>query len=405
MEIDNITILNYPGSKKRLLDFIDSTISSLVEPGSKILDVFCGTCAVGYSLKRQYSIVANDAEVYCKEIANALLENEKFSFNDIKDEFMILYNDNYSKLVKTYNEVIQEEIYIKESNIDDLIKLYESFLNVWQNGFINRNCDTSYNLFTTYYSNSYFGIKQSIEIDSIRYAISNINKKYSSKLFSSLYFAMKECVFSKDGHMAQPLNMYSKKEVLLKRRKNSIIDNFSKKIIEFENLITNKFDNVALNDTLDSIIDKGIIKECDLVYADPPYTDMQYSRYFHLLETVTKYDYPKISNYRGKVSTGLYRENRFQSPLSQHGKAKKDIEKLVKYCFENNKKLVFSYAYPIDLETEKSDRYTMGINDLIDIFKKYYGEENTIVLNERFMHSNNRNSEAKKVYEYLIVGK
>jgi hypothetical protein len=132
---------------------------------------------------------------------------------------------------------------------------------------------------------------------------------------------------------------------------------------------------------------------------------MQYSRYFHLLETVTKYDFPPISFYRGKVSTGLYRLERFQSPLSQRGKAKKDIEKLIKYCFEHKKTLVFSYAYPVDLQTEKSDRYTMNIEELIDMFKVNYGDKNTVVLSEKFMHSNNRNSEAKKVYEYLIVGK
>lgn len=28
------------------------------------------------------------------------------------------------------------------------------------------------------------------------------------------------------------------------------------------------------------------------IYADPPYTDMQYSRYYHLLNIVAKYDYP-----------------------------------------------------------------------------------------------------------------
>lgn len=40
--------------------------------------------------------------------------------------------------------------------------------------------------------------------------------------------------------------------------------------------------------------------ECGIVYADPPYTKRQYAAYYHILETVARWDNPPLSG-----STGL----------------------------------------------------------------------------------------------------
>lgn len=407
MEKNIITILNYPGSKKRLLEFINNTIYELLPFGKSVLDIFSGTSSVAYSLKDKYRVYANDAEVYCHTIGKALLSNYRINFSLIKEEFNKLYLDNKKELYRVYPEVKQEVEYIANNDTSELVVFYHNFYNIWQPEYNPRQSLSNFYLFTTYYSNSYFGLEQAIDIDSIRCAIENYKgSDIYEVLLACLYYAMKECVFSKDGHMAQPLNIDDKPTILLKRRQKNIYENFIKKISDFEScdFVINNYKNQAYNKTLDEFILSGILDEVDLIYADPPYTDMQYSRYFHLLETVTKYDYPQISKYRGKISTGLYRENRFQSPLSQRKNAKLELEKLIKLCAEKNKTLVFSYAYPIDLEKEKSDRYTMSIDELISMFEKHYGKEKTKVLAEPFEHSNNRKSETKKVYEYLIVG-
>lgn len=404
---DIITILNYPGSKKRLLEFIDDTIEKVLPKNKTILDVFSGTSSVAYSLKDNYCVIANDAEIYCYEIGKALLENnEKLLFSDISNVFWLEYKKNYNILYDMYPEVLNEAKIIDSKDACALSDFNKCFLNIWQEKYYERKHNSEYCLFTKYYSNSYFGLNQAIEIDSLRFAIDRFTgSKWYDILLVCLYYAMKEAVFSKDGHMAQPLNIDTNKSVLLKRRGVSIVECFKRKIIDFEseNFVIGNINNKAYNMTLESLLESNILESVDLVYADPPYTDMQYSRYFHLLETLTKYDYPLISRYRGKISSGLYREERFQSPLSQRGKAKKDIEKLIKKCASLKKYLVFSYAYPVDLDKQKSDRYIMSIDELIQLFKKYYGQ-NISILSEEFFHANNRNSESKKVYEYLIVG-
>ena len=311
--VDDITILNYPGSKRRLLNFIENTFDKYITGNDTILDIFAGTNTVGYRTKNKYKLISNDAELYSYIIGKALIENtQKFDFENIKEKFNNYFENNFSLLKNIFPEHEIENKFIIEQNITNLVNFYSNFLNIWQNGFKHREYNNSYHLFTIYYSNSYFGIKQAMEIDSIRYAIEQFNgfPEYYY-LLTALYYAMKECIFSKDGHMAQPLNLIKNSRTLLRKRRKSILQFFLSKLKDFEcqNFKLSKSGNKVYNYTLDEILcDNILIQMADLIYADPPYTDLQYSRYYHLLNTVTRYDYPDISIAHGKVSTGIYRK-------------------------------------------------------------------------------------------------
>jgi adenine-specific DNA-methyltransferase len=47
-----------------------------------------------------------------------------------------------------------------------------------------------------------------------------------------------------------------------------------------------------------------------IYYADPPYSKDHYSRYYHVLETLTRYDYPEA------LGAGRYRPDRFRSTFA-----------------------------------------------------------------------------------------
>ena len=263
-------------------------------------------------------------------------------------------------------------------------------------------------LFTLYYSSSYFGIKQSMDIDSIRYAIEFIeDEKIRSILFTSLFFAMKECVFAKDGHMAQPLNIEKDKKRMLRLRERSIYEIFIEKLNEFntDDFVLSQKDHKCFNKDFRTLLEteESIKDEVGFIYIDPPYTDMQYSRYYHILNTVVLYDYPEISLSKGAISKGIYREGRYQSPLSQRKHALNEIDFLFRFCKENKINVALSYAYPIDPEKQATNRYTASIDDLINVAKKYFGD-NVKVVHEEYSHANNRNSNKKNVLEYLIIG-
>lgn len=140
-----------------------------------------------------------------------------------------------------------------------------------------------------------------------------------------------------------------------------------------------------------------------LIYADPPYTDMQYSRYYHLLNVAANYDYPEPTISRGKFTKGLYTEGRNQSDLSKKSTAKKHLEELFSYCNKNKIILALSYAYPKDAARQKIDRYTISIEDLVDTAKRIFGNKRVQIELKEYRHANNRNSSTKEVFEYLIL--
>lgn len=420
---DIFTILNYQGSKKRLLKFINENIVDYIDESKAILDICCGTSSIAYSLKSEYKVYANDSEVYAAIIARALLQNnDKNLWKEIKQKFETSYIKNYQDLNCIYKKflLLEEEAVLKE-DYQELAMIYEVFPTIWSgkkfnhyNNKINNIDDLKkhkdeipYMLFTTYYSTTYFGIKQSMEIDSLRYAIEMIkNESMKCVLLSSLYYGMKECVFSKDGHMAQPLDIKTNKGKLVKIRKKSVYSEFMNKLNEFysDKFVVTQRENKVFNMEMERLLkDKELKKEIGFIYADPPYTDMQYSRYYHLLSTVTLYDYDKISLNRGAISKGLYRETRFQSPLSQKSKAKEQIIMLFKYCKDNEINLGLSFAYPRNPQRQAVNRYTMRIEDIIELAQSLFGMGNVKVKTEEYEHSNNRNSDSKKVLEYLIL--
>ena len=133
-----------------------------------------------------------------------------------------------------------------------------------------------YDFFYNNYSDTYFSDKQCLEIDSIRYAIENLKDRDE---FYNTYLL----------------------------RKISIIDTFFKTCDELTFKKDAKFKNTIYNlsyEELFKVINKTKI---DTFYLDPPYTHDQYSRFYHILETICKYDNPTL-NYKAK-----YRIDRYMS--------------------------------------------------------------------------------------------
>lgn len=409
-------ILNYPGSKKRLLEFIYKITSNYINKKKYVLDIFSGTGCVAEMFKEKgFKVYANDVENYAYNISNALLKN---SYNINFERIFSNYKINKQSIELIYKDMLDlEKKYLKNKD-EEIINFNITLPKVWKDNFeikfnniliknvndLNNNInEIPFCLFTLYYSGIYFGLEQSIQIDSIRYAIEQEPKEDRSILLTCLYYAMKETSFSKDGHMAQPLNQEKNKKRLFDVRSKDVYKLFNERLNVFNSIKVNGLEGEAFNEQFINLINnKKIINNVGFIYADPPYTDMQYSRYFHLLTTVTNYIYPNMTYKNGELTTGLYADNRFQSNISSRSKSLEELTELIKFSSKNNISLCFSYAYPIDTENQATNRYTMNIQDLIDKMNEYFPDVK--VFKENYSHCNNRNSNQKKVYEYLILG-
>ena len=316
------SILNYQGNKSSLIPFLKKNIEKYLEPGEIFFDIFSGSGSVGASFQQENIIFSNDAELYSTIISSSLLNTpEETLLQEIADQFQTQLKKNINKNSIEYIDYIkQEREFLLSQDNDKLINLYKNFPTIWnklRGVTVNKlRKQRKYNLFTHYYSGTYFGIEQSIIIDSVIETIHSFqNESVTDTLYSCLFFAMKEIVFAKDGHMAQPLNPSKNITRHFKQRSKNLIDLLNKKLEEFilyssKKVSNNQFQHQIYNLDIREITNNNLLANSNIkmIYADPPYTDMQYSRYYHLLNVAARYDFPEPTINHGKYTSGLYTE-------------------------------------------------------------------------------------------------
>lgn len=409
----DLAIINYQGSKAGLLAFIADHIANYIEEGDGVLDLFSGSGAVTHMLRTKYRVLANDAELFASIIAASVLElPESLDPGACFGAFRGHFDLQYAALEKTFSGPAAEEVrLIAGEDSAGLERLYAALPNVWnaRDPGITPEAlrqQDGYNLFCNYYAGSYFGLAQAMEIDAAVYAIRQMDPALQPVLYSCLFFAMKETVFSKDGHMAQPLSMAKYPARHIRQRKKNLLPYFRKKLAEYGEFEPPRSrENQVFNLDFARLLEEETLPgKVSLIYADPPYTDMQYSRYYHLLNIAARYDYPALTATAAGYTKGLYTQGRNQSALSQKGEAKKQLRMLFGYCAENGVKLALSFAYPQNTLRQATDRYTVTIEELVHMAKEAFGHDKIEVKSMDYKHSNNRNSAAKNVIEYLILG-
>lgn len=414
--------LNYQGNKSRLMDFIKNNGTNYIKKGKALLDIFSGGGAVAFDFAKTTKVYANDLEPYSSQLTKGVLYRSKYHKFD--DRFFITFDAalkaNEKSLTNLMRPFLDEET-ISLENEDTpsrLLHLYESIPTIWNGKYSSllsgnasidniQNRKLHFSLFTLLYSNNYFGVRQAIEIDSIRCAINSVDCSYNVPyLFSCLFHAMNAAVFAKDGHMAQPLSPEKNVFRLFKSRRISIYDVFFETLKAYDDLPPLfSSDNKVFNEDFLKLIKNYDLSDVGCVYADPPYTDMQYSRYYHLLNTVYEYKFSTPTMVRGTFTKGLYLENRRQSEISERKSFLPSLVKLMDFCHDKGMNLIISFGYPQNTMLQRTDRYLTSIDNLVESARKSFGKTNVKLIGQDYDHANQRNSQKKKVVEYLILCK
>lgn len=230
-----------------------------------------------------------------------------------------------------------------------------------------------------------------MDIDSIRFAIdTTVNDPILKSIFlTALIYAYSYCS-SGTGHFAmfRDLKDVNSIEDTFIYRKKRVWEYFLSKVEELfqyhqhiptRTYATYSYDYVDLlkNDLIDTV---------DLIYADPPYSFVHYSRFYHAIESLIKYDYD-IPQYKGR-----YRSDRFQSPFCQ----KTNVLNAFKFLFEKTKekkiKLLLSYADSGMISLDEITYLLANLNFSYEVHKIQY-DHSTL---GRKGHKSNL------IHEYLI---
>jgi adenine-specific DNA-methyltransferase len=323
------------GSKKALAPVISHIISER-HPKATVLDVFAGMCAVGTQVAARHRLFTNDIHAYAATIASALFAGAATGPTSIvaKDELLRHFSENKKALEASVPGRLRLEDQLFGSNGGLLqwrkgLEFFESEVERPPGRKLSGLSNIAdyksnpklfpYCLVTSYFAGAYFGLRQAIEIDSLRYAIDHAPARRRDRYMAALIEAASHCATA-PGHFAQFLVPRDKKTLIYVRRirARSVLERFFDALDSFPNpqCVSRRANRVFNADATTLLYDEATIlsKEDLVIYADPPYSRAQYSRYYHLLETMVLYDYPTCD------CKGRYRANRVQTDFSLKSK-------------------------------------------------------------------------------------
>ncbi len=339
--------ISYMGTKREIAPAVVDVINS-ASPGIA-LDVFAGMCSVGEALAPHRQVWTNDVQTFAYEVARALFTDGEFPLDRIRasDLCFDIYQAQKEKLSGIFPRSIDQE---RELLLCDNFESFDSQYSSFKSAFAAeraRPIDSPFSLFTQLYPDTYFGLMQAIEVDSIVAAIEGLNDRqgigdgHRRWLRISLGRAMLRTANS-TGHFAQFLKpKVGSFRTFLRQRRRVIWEEWLNSIDDVAPVGTAEWRkaNKSFNrDCLDLIPSfKDTIDRPSVIYADPPYTDDQYSRFYHVLETLLLYDYPEVSG------SGLYRSSRFRTPFSLKSQTVSALNELVFAVSSSEADLVLSY--------------------------------------------------------------
>jgi adenine-specific DNA-methyltransferase len=204
------------------------------------------------------------------------------------------------------------------SSLDEFNKIEEG-----NRALLHEQFDYSHHLFTRAYSGTWWSAHQCVWIDAIREVLDDLLAKgeIGAPDFNfGLTCLMHAMAYTSQGtgHYAQYRDAKTERGMadINKYRHASVPLIFKRK---FEPLLKWHLQNVPeadhelLSDDYRECL--ANVKTPSVVYADPPYAFVHYSRFYHAMETAVRYDYPELQQLRNDVVKGRYRTERHQSPF------------------------------------------------------------------------------------------
>lgn len=229
----------YVGNKYKLMDWIKETILKECEDCNSLFDVFAGTGSVSKCLIDSFDrFILNDFLYSNEVIYKAFFENEPYNFEKLEN--------------------IQREYSICDEN------------NIKEN-YVSEN-----------FGDKFFSMKDSRIIGYIREDIEK--RKKCNELNDKEYNILLASLLYSSDRVANTCGHY---DAYIKAK--SIRDNFKFELIE---PIKTKDKTIEIfrcdsNELVSKIV-------ADIAFIDPPYNSRQYSRFYHILENLTKWEKPEL---------------------------------------------------------------------------------------------------------------
>ena len=350
--------MRYIGNKENILENIYTILQENNVAGKTFFDFFAGTTNVGRFFKsKDYQVSSSDILYLSYCLQKAYIEN------NIEPKF--------ENLLKSLPEQESESLF--QSPLE-IVANYLSLLEGVE-GFIYKNY-TPTGTKDLQQPRMYFIDENGKKIDAIRLKIENW--KNEDLISETEYFVLLACLIETIGFYSNIAGVYA---AFHKHWDFRALRPLELRTIQFVN---NGKDNTVYNDDSMNLLDKINV---DILYLDPPYNERQYAPNYHILETIAKYDEPKLRGVTGMRDYSS-QKSRFCNPTT----ALEDLDKIAKEA--KYKFLVLSYNSEGIMPSEK----------IIETLKQYGNVKLEQFEYARFKSNNNGLARTKKtVFEQLYI--
>lgn len=320
---------SFLGSKRSLAAYLTEAAAGHLPDDGVVLDLMTGSGAAAAAFARVWPTVASDAQSFGTRLA--AVQGAGLAASDaerIAAEVLRYARANAAELEQQLAGWLDAEGRLFRSPGSELVggfrRLLSEFPTIaqqvpdphWhpQAEQARRRADpgrTPYCLFTAYFANVFFGIRQAVEIDSLRYGVDQLPEHERGWALGALIAAASDLATTFGGHFAQPsvreperLNDRNAQR-LVEQRSLSVAHEFTFRLMRLaadSERSPRPVETVPgpWRTALDAFAEMKPEAAPALVYFDPPYQRDEYSRYYHVLETLVRYDYPSVTG-RGLV--------------------------------------------------------------------------------------------------------
>lgn len=319
--------IRYMGTKRQLAQHV-RRLAEFASPHGSLTDLFSGMGSVAAEHAGRRHIVTNDALAFTGVLARARFvgKDRKLTATEAIARLRPLVREQRKYLMSTFRRELAAEAKILEGSAAELAAHMSAVRHAgcdetFRRRAVNARSRTgapAYKMACLYYAGGYFSLRQAIDIDAVRFAIESARGLCrGTDWLLAAWFSACSRVINAPGHTAQYLKPNSNATAVRIRAfwRRSIWDEFKNALTELEQVGPEDWrsgNRVVISDAL-GLIRGRRLAGTGVVYADPPYTKDQYSRFYHVFEALHRYDYPVISGEGRAVST----EERFSTGFCQ----------------------------------------------------------------------------------------
>lgn len=330
--------MKYMGHKGKLLSFLGDVLVEESRTANAIADPFCGSGAVSWYLAQntQKSVISGDLQKFAVCRAASVVERiEPVNSSAIFKPWI----KRATSLVK----VIVDKFPNAEASVEpnpkttgDIISLVIRSRVFCETVLPSLLEDLSKQFpMTKAYGGYYFSPMQALMLDALRATLPRVPDNRSVAL-AALIETASRCAAA-PGHTAQPFQPTVTSAIHILDAWQRPVDKLLYEAIEtISSRCAGKMGAAKVMDFSETI---NSLDEGDLVFADPPYSDVHYSRFYHVLETLAHGSEIEVTG-RGRYPDISHRPSSRFSLRSQSENAARD---LIVGCHSRKLNLVLTF--------------------------------------------------------------